>query len=136
MSAARMLSVLNSQLLMLPYKFGDADTAKERAFEIEKKFELKAERIFESQRAIDLAKKAKLSRGQFRTLVCRYFQKHIGANGFDVPALERDMRAHKDTFERHLGREWVYFLSTLIKLHKEIDQREEKRPRGLLQVVT
>ena len=136
MNRERMLSVLNSQLLMLPYKFGDADTAKARAREIELKFELKAERIFESQRAIDLAKKAKMSKGQFRILVCAYFAKHIGPDGFNVPALERDMSAHKDTFERHLGREWVYFLSTLIKLHKEIDQREEKRPRGLLQVVT
>ncbi len=133
MSIEHLKSMLNSEFVMLPYRF-DADVGRggDDADSLAEKLVggVSADELFHSQGKLDRSK-GKLTKKQFKSLVAIYLQKFISSEGFQVGGLEREIKENRNTFERHLGKEWVYFLTTLIKLHKEIDKLD-KRPRGLI----
>lgn len=132
MSIDQLKSILNSEFVMLPTRF-DPDVYKGGDGcndVVQKIIGVTADDLFRSQGKIDRSK-GKITKKQFRSLVAIYLNKFVTSEGFNVNSLEQEMSEFKNTFERHLGKEWVYFLSTLIKLHKEIEKLD-KRPRGLI----
>ena len=130
MSIEQLKSMLNSEFVMLPYRLSGPNAEAEQLEALEQKLGLKASDLFANQGKVDRSK-SKVTRSNFKLLIGAYFAKFVSSDGFSVHALEREMKEHKHTFERHLGKEWVYFLSTLIKLHKEIEKLD-RRPRGLI----
>lgn len=130
MSIEQLKSMLNSEFVMLPYRLSGPNAEADQLPALEEKLGLRAADLFANQGKVDRSKR-KVTRSNFKLLIGAYFTKFVSSDGFSVAALEKEMRENKNTFERHLGKEWVYFLSTLIKLHKEVDKLD-KRPRGLL----
>lgn len=130
MSIKQLKSMLNSEFVMLPYRLSGPNAEADSLPDLEEKLGLKASDLFANQGKVDRSK-SKVTRSNFKLLVGAYFSKFVSSEGFSVSDLEIEMKEHRNTFERHLGKEWVYFLTTLIKLHKEIEKLD-KRPRGLI----
>jgi len=124
-------SLLNSELVMLPFKFAGEDAPK--VSDIEAKLGYTALESFETQKRLDHAKRL-CTRTEFRVLLASYLAQFISSDGFDVDALEKEMAQKREMLKRHLGKDWVYFLSTMIRMHNELE-KIDKRPRGLIRAV-
>lgn len=124
-------SLLNAELVMLPFKFASADADAVSA--LEAKVGAPLTESFQSQKQLDRAKRL-CTRTEFKTLCAAYVAQFISSDGFDVSGLEKEMALKREMLKRHMGKDWVYFLSTLIRLHKEIE-KIDKRPRGLIRAV-
>ncbi len=128
MSNEQIKSILNVEFLGLPDKFDpDYQDGKITRAEVEK--------VFATQASLDRAKKD-MTKAQFRKLIGVYFSKFISSDGFDVKALDKELKEKRELFRRHIGKDWLYFLTTLVRIHKEVEVKKELKPRGLLMVAT
>ena len=129
MSIEQLKSVLNAEFVMLPFKFTGLAHDEEVAA-LEQKLGHALIESFESQKKLDAAKRA-CTRTEFQAIRSAFLAQFISSDGFDVDAFAKEMGKKRELLKRHLGKDWVYFLSTLVKLHNEIEKLD-RRPRGLL----
>jgi len=129
MSIEQVKSLLTAEFVLLPFKFTGL-AHDEDVHALEERLGHTLTESFESQKRLDAAKRA-CTRTEFQAIRSAFLAQFISGDGFDVAALEREMAKKRELLKRHLGKDWVYFLSTLVKLHNEIEKLD-RRPRGLL----
>lgn len=125
---------LNSEFLNIPSQFMNVDEARSHRVKLN---DIPIKELFVRQATLDKAKQT-LSKKEISALKALYFDQFIKDNKFNWKDLELDFSQYRSSFERHLGRDWVFFISSLLKLARESEvalPKDQGRPKGLLNVV-
>jgi hypothetical protein len=121
-------SNLTNSYLMFVFDFGDPAECDKGA--LAQKIGCPIIEVFKSQRTADKAKKV-LGKKGFGEMLVVYFSAFQSQDGVKFAELEREIKAHRKVFLRHLGKDKVNYLNLMISVSGSL----ETQKRGLLGVV-